>query len=153
MRLSQCLLSEEFVAKNNWLRSPQNRQNVGDISAELEQRRQDAFRSTADEFRVDADKLKHELQVAQDIAGLETAMEKFNCDAYDIAADTTEFEQAVERDDLESARRQLQMGLDRWINDQLMGAEQNGNDVYSLQGHPLRDVKSGSPSLKRSMGY
>jgi hypothetical protein len=145
------LFVEELVGKS-WLRRPVDR-NVGDISAELEKRRADAFKGTVHEFESSADELKHVIETAEDIDSLYAAMEQFNCDAYDIAADATEFEQATERDDLEAARTQLLMGIEKWIDRSITAADQNGQDTFSLQGHPMRRVKGGGPSLKRSMGY
>jgi hypothetical protein len=85
-----------------------------------------------------ADDISSAVTVAFDVAGMDDALRKHGLDAYDVVDDPTEFDQAVERDDVEAARDELLAGLSRWTG---------------KQHRPMRAPTSGQPSLKRSMGY
>ena len=142
----------EAMTFNYWMRRPRNN-HIGDVSGGIEQQRQDAFRDDVADFDESMSQLRHEIEVASDIEGLEDAMERHNCDAYDVAADPTDFEQAAERGDLEAVRRCLLMGLGKWSDDKKKAGEINNYDTSSIDSHPMVNVRAGGPSKKRSMGY
>lgn len=129
-------LLEKFIREeltwNYWMRRPRNNQ-VGDVSAEIEQQRADRFAPVAEDFDDIVDTLYHRIEVASTVEALEDAMLKHGINAYDVVADGTMLDRAHEEGDVEELKRQILAGIETWAQEKLQGAAAGNFDVHALQ--------------------
>ena len=151
-------IDEESI-NNYWLRRPRAnthptvrlQRDDGTMSA-VEDLRDDAFESVSDDFEELVTRLRHDIESARDIGSMEDLLDGAGFDAYDVVAEPTLFDRAVEDRDVETVRREILKGVERAAGDELKDAAQEGNDSHTLLGHPMRSVKGGGFSHKKPIG-
>lgn len=141
-------IKEELV-KPSWLRRPRGK-GLADVSDQVKQWRSDMFKSAKDDVSGETDQLLRKLSSANDIKSMLKAVADFGEEPNEIALDATMLSQAIQSNDIDSARTQLTSGLQKWKTEMMKWSKED--DDSSLTGHPTRSVGAGGTTGKRSMG-
>jgi 2-hydroxy-3-keto-5-methylthiopentenyl-1-phosphate phosphatase len=139
---------------NSWLRKkPNGVEGSTDIAKSLDTQRRAMSTSMTNENEETLKRLRHKIEIANSISDFEAAVQECGYDVYQVIADPDMLDRLVDDDNIDSVRTLLSSAVDRLSNVSLNLMKNDGHNSDSIVHKPMVQVKLGSPSLKRSMGF
>lgn len=118
---------------NYWVRRPRNTL-IRDLGDDIEQNRSDIFDEVSGSFDEVVKNLRHKISISNSITDLEDKLLKKGIDAWEIVVDVTQFQSALDNNDLPEVKRQITQGLDKWAQEAVKNAEHDDFSFSTLQG-------------------
>ena len=118
---------------NYWVRRPRNTLVKG-LGDDIEDVRRSVFEPVADSFEEEVGHIKNSVWSAASVNSLLDRIARKGLDVEEIVVDITEFQTAVDNDDLPEVKRQVMQGLGKWSQEAIKGAEQSDYNISMLQG-------------------